>query len=212
MKNLKSKYEQFSMTPSENSWEKLEQKLDKKPTAIFPILWKSVAVVLLVLGLSILWNQEEKYTKEILAEQVFPKIENEARVLAKVKEEKIENEPQVKKESHLPIVESLQLERKEHIAVKKQEKTSEKLTEKTAEKIENANVIKVEKNIETPQIAQNEKYTTAEELLFGVEVQRISNEQGKTTKKIGKINLPEIDVEPNRVEVLGIKIYEKSAE
>lgn len=197
MKNLKSKYEQFSMTPSENSWEKLEQKLDKKPTAIFPILWKSVAVVLLVLGVSILWNQEEKEKKEILAEQVFPKIENE---------------PQVKKESHLPMVESLQLERKEHIAVKKQEKTSEKLTEKTAEKIENANVIKVEKNIETPQIAQNEKYTTAEELLFGVEVQRISNEQGKTTKKIGKINLPEIDVEPNRVEVLGIRIYEKSAE
>lgn len=215
MKNLKSKYEQFSIEPSEKSWERLEQKLDKKPIAIFPILWKSVAVILLVLGLSVLWKQEEKEQGQVLAQQSYPKTETQKETPSLLnKGEEIVSQQQIIEKQN-PILEKKPLilaERKERNGANHQEKIGTETNEKEPEPIEKLNIVQIEKMAELPQIPHNEKYITAEELLFGVEVQRIKSEQEKSKKRLGKINLPEVDVEPSRMEVLGIKIYEKSEE
>ena len=50
---FKSSFEDFEVTPSAQSWDKIAKELDRKPTKKYPIFWIAAANVVIVLGIGI---------------------------------------------------------------------------------------------------------------------------------------------------------------
>lgn len=189
MKKLKNKYEELSIKPNERAWEKIEQKLDKKP---MPVLWKGVAAVLLIMmSLSIFLmkdNERQKWVQKSPPKLIEKKKLAEQKVAEKYKieEEHLEEDP-VKKEYEI---------------ISYRGPASYSVPPPHCE-------FRMNVERDTAEMVPKTQYTTAEDLLFGVEAQRLHTEP-KSKTKMGSIDLPTIsEIEPHKVEILGVKIYEK---
>lgn len=203
MKKLKNKYEELSIKPDERAWEQIEKKLDKKRKIFFPMLWRcAAAVVLFVVGLSVFWFNDDKKEKVeehlvIKSEQKVEKPSSEADLIA----------PNINKIKEKAII----MSPTEHKAINVEKKILPPVIQQ-GETMINPIPEPIGKVKDSPKIAKKVEYTTADDLLFGAEAQRLHNEQGKSKSRMGKITLPQSNIKPQSIEILGIKIYESKTE
>lgn len=203
MKKLKNKYEEWSIKPNERAWEQIEQKLDKKRKTFFPVFWKSAAaVVLFVIGLSVFWFNDDR-REEVAG---HPMIKTEQKVEKPTSEVVLMN-PNISKAKQKEII----IAPAEHKAMNIEKKTLSPVI-KQGETLINPVPEPIGKVKDSPKIARKVEYTTADDLLFGAEAQRLHNEQGKSKSRMGKITLPQSNIKPQSIEILGIKIYESKTE
>lgn len=203
MKKLKNKYEEWSIKPNERAWEQIEQKLDKKRKTFFPMLWRcAAAVVLFVIGLSVFWFNDDR-REEVVG---HPMIKTEQKVEKPTSEVVLMN-PNISKAKQKEII----IAPAEHKAMNIEKKTLSPVI-KQGETLINPVPEPIGKVKDSPKIARKVEYTTADDLLFGAEAQRLHNEQGKSKSRMGKITLPQSNIKPQSIEILGIKIYESKTE
>ncbi|MDY3338658.1 hypothetical protein PG279_05645 [Riemerella anatipestifer] len=215
-KNLKHNYENLSEKPSPMLWEKLEEKLEtnEKATPIFSIKkmmrYAAVFLVLVSLG-SLLWKLNtpsipehnnaivsnptsttktsvESTTKNIISQETLP----------------------VEKKNETEIKPQLKVEKNNHQIIAKNDHANKDSLR--IKKLENSEIL-----VKSSEEKKEETYVTADQLLFGREINKEKKNQSENKSKLGKVDKKEakentfpIEIkEPKEVEVLGVKVYSK---
>lgn len=222
LNNLKSKYEKLEEFPSDSLWDKLEDQLNQNQIApkipsekkdIFENKWSryaAVAILLLTLG-NIVWmlSPKEKEQNVIVKEIIKTKI-----VPAKASEV-IQNKPgnnQVLKQN---IAIDHPVANAHAIKPQKTENLKDNINSAPVE----MPVIIQNKNEEllaiSPKVEKN-KYVSASDLLFGVEIDKSRKEQASPNSKLGLNDIKrhpkdQNNFSPKSLKIFGITVYESDS-
>ncbi len=221
---LKSQYENLSEEPSQDLWSRLEMKLDEKPKEQhskknISFVLKIAAAVLVVISIGFIFkwstSSSENMKQPIAVQNIqknqkesdeaqyssSPLIQNKALVGL---ENEDQNEHQYNTQDRnrkQPIIEK-KSDSKEIKSLAVQEKaTSIKDSFKVLDSQQKS--VQIAKHEDTEQ--KNTKYVTADELLFGREVEKTYQEQRKNKNQ----NLGLSVQKPKEVKVLGFTVYSK---
>lgn len=221
---LKNQYENQSEIPTENLWERIESQLEnseeKKVVVAKKInYWKYAAIFLMVVSLGLVVNYF------LNQKSVNPEFVNTEEPNLKQNENSIPIE-------EIENIQPIQINNSQEIAINKTSNSTVNSSDKTAVKVNDEktltqnnqksiveNVIKPEKedspkvivpNIENkpvlaqqPIVKEKTKYITANELLFGREVDKSYKEQQENDEGKMGVNLRK----PKEVKILGITVY-----
>lgn len=207
--NLKNRYEERSLKPSENLWEELEQKLETslgKPKQSKKYYWFAAASLVFLLGIYSVFKMESPQVEH----SIMVKNKKETSEIIKVIENKYVIEEAIPKNITKTISEN---EEEKKLVAKKQEVEPKIIVEKIEEKP----IIPSEKSpIDTKIVKElyvdnklpnkeKETFVTTEDLLFYIEAEKLKGK--KSPQKQGfAIDLKKY--EPQSIEILGISIYE----
>jgi len=211
---FQSEYENLSERPSQDLWERLENKLEniseeKKGKNIVKFsFWKVAAIVLLLISMGLLINQFTHSEQKLHENVVVKNNENSKKI------EKIINNPIKKSSENQEYASSenniIKKTRHSEMNFTKQQKHEGKeiASVQIPEKFEDSPVIKEalakEENI-SPLKKEKIKYITAEDLLFEREAGKSLKEQNNDHKRLGDLG---VKLErPKTVKVLGVTIY-----
>lgn len=205
---LKSDYEQRQSSISPQLWERIESRLEQEesPKKNKSLAWISVAATLaLLIGFIV---SELKKPENIHAISVF----SGAPAL------KIS---QTKKDKILPIKDSKSVSRREakEISTEKKEPYQENfdsVSQTPHNYIASVPESPVSDKVSPESKNQNEQYevyTSAEELLFGAEIQREKNQSPARKDKMVQLEIQSKEIQkPKEIRVLGIKVYSETTE
>lgn len=208
--NLKNRYEERSLKPSENLWEELEQKLEtslEKPKQSKKYYWFAAASLVLLLGIYSVFKME---SPEVVEHSTMVKNKQETSEIIKT----IENKDIIEEIIPKNITKTISENEEEKKLVAKKQEVEPKII---VEKIEEKPIIPVEKlPIDTKIVKElyvdnklpnkeKETFVTTEDLLFYIEAEKLKGK--KSPQKQGfAIDLKKY--EPQSIEILGISIYE----
>lgn len=207
--NLKNRYEERSLKPSENLWEELEQKLETslgKPKQSKKYYWFAAASLVFLLGIYSVFKIESSKVEY----STMVKNKKETSGIIKTIENKYVIEEAIPKNITKTISEN---EEKKKLLAKKQEVEPKMIVEKIEEKL----IIPDEKlPIETKIVKELyvdnklpnkeiETFVTTEDLLFYIEAEKL---KGKKSPQKQGFATDLKKYEPQSIEILGISIYE----
>ncbi|WP_313501453.1 hypothetical protein [Kaistella carnis] len=210
---FKREYEELSENVPPDLWERLEADLDststEKPIAKKSIPFYKYAAVLLVflsLGLYFFISQKEsvKSSDNIVIGQEKINRENpeekSMEAVALKSEEK--QKADINMESVVDASSSNQIEK---MALNHPISSAKKSIEKTdSPKIESKTQAEAPFNLaQNKEVTEKVKYTSAEDLLFGYELEKTNAELDKRGNKLGNLELKK----PKEISILGVKIY-----
>lgn len=207
--NLKNRYEERSLKPSENLWEELEQKLETslgKPKQSKKYYWFAAASLVFLLGIYSVFKMESPQVEH----SIMVKNKKETSEIIKVIENKYVIEEAIPKNITKTISEN---EEKKKLVAKKQEVEPKMIVEKIEEKpIIPSEKLPIDTKIVKELYVDNklpnkeiETFITTEDLLFYIEAEKLKGK--KSPQKQGfAIDLKKY--EPQSIEMLGISIYE----
>lgn len=207
--NLKNRYEERSLKPSENLWEELEQKLETslgKPKQSKKYYWFAAASLVFLLGIYSVFKMESPQVEH----SIMVKNKKETLEIIKVIENKYVIEEAIPKNITKTISEN---EEKKKLVAKKQEVEPKMIVEKIEEKpIIPSEKLPIDTKIVKELYVDNklpnkeiETFITTEDLLFYIEAEKLKGK--KSPQKQGfAIDLKKY--EPQSIEMLGISIYE----
>lgn len=210
---LKREYEELSENVPPNLWERLEADLDstsmEKPIAKRSLPFYKYAAVLLVflsVGLYFFISQKEsvKSSDNIVIGQ--EKINRENPEAKSVEAVALKSEEKQKADINMEsVVVASSYNQIEKMALNHPISSAKKSVEKT-----DSPKIETKKQGETPfnlaqskEVKEKVKYTSAEDLLFGYELEKTNAELDKRGNKLGNLELKK----PKEISILGVKIY-----
>ncbi|MEJ8590387.1 hypothetical protein JSO54_03950 [Riemerella anatipestifer] len=215
-KNLKHSYENLSEKPSPMLWEKLEEKLEtnEKVTPIFSIkkIMRYAAVFLALVSLGgLLWKLNipsiPEHSNAIVSNQTTTtKTPVESTTKNIISQETLP----VEKKNETEIKPQLKVEKNNYQAIAKNNHTNKDSLR--IKDLENSEIL-----AKSSEEKKEETYVTADQLLFGREIDKEKRNQSESKSKLGKVDKKEakentfpIEIkEPKEVEVLGVKVYSK---
>jgi len=233
LKQLKSDYERLEIKPSEDLWDKLDQKLDNTPD--MPLnrsfkWWKYAAAVLLFIsaGTFIYYNNyktkfESKQT-DYIVKKTLKKTVNP--INAGLEDQTLISNDQPIRENTVKIVnKNLEKFSSDHALIPKKERRSNDI--QIAEHKEGQNiVIQPENNIINNEKAENtvmpnppllaevkkskSNYINPDELLLGREFDKAREKASKDERKLGAFKFDNIVPNVGNVTVLGVTVYLES--
>lgn len=210
---FKREYEELSENVPPNLWERLETDLDstsmEKPIAKRSLPFYKYAAVLLVflsVGLYFFISQKEsmKSSDNIVIGQEKINRENpeEKSVEAVALKSEEKQKADINMESVVVASSSNQIEK---MALNHPISSAKKSIEKTdSPKIESKTQAEAPFNLaQNKEVTEKVKYTSAEDLLFGYELEKTNAELDKRGNKLGNLELKK----PKEISILGVKIY-----
>lgn len=210
---LKREYEELSENVPPNLWERLEVDLDststEKPIAKKSMTFYKYVAILLVflsLGLYFFISQKEsvKSSDTIVVRQ--EKMNRENPEGKSVEAVALKSEEKRKEDENMGSVlipsSSNQIEK---MALNHPISSAKKSIEKTdSPKIESKTQSETPFNLaQSKEVKEKVKYTSAEDLLFGYELEKTNAELDKRGNKLGTLELKK----PKEISILGVKIY-----
>lgn len=233
LKQLKSDYERLEIKPSEDLWDRLDQKLDEtSETSLKPSFqwWKYAAVVLLFVSAGTViyffnykakfdYQQTDYIVKKTLEKTVNPintDLQNQS-VISNDQSIK-ENKEKVVSENHKKISSDKVLISKKvkEISVVKVAEHKEQLNSFKQPEITTINQVKTE-NVDIPNspvIAEAKKsklsYINPDELLLGREFDKAREKSNKDERKLGAFKFDKVVPNVGNVTVLGVTVYLES--
>lgn len=210
---FKREYEELSENVPPNLWERLEVDLDststEKPIAKKSMTFYKYAAVLLVflsLGLYFFISQKEsvKSSDNIVIGQ--GKINRENPEAKSVEAVALKSEEKQKADINMEsVVVASPSNQIEKMALNPPISSAKKSIEKTdSPKIESKTQAEAPFNLaQNKEVTEKVKYTSAEDLLFGYELEKTNAELDKRGNKLGNLELKK----PKEISILGVKIY-----
>lgn len=198
---LKNEYENRSQEPSNDLWQRLEQRLDEEPKKKATIVWwqYAAAAVLLIGGMWFFtWEnnvEREQHLQTVSVEKPSEITSQQPEVSPLKIDSKPESlivssdTPKPNLENKTPIPQQHQENKNEDVAISVEPTSS--------------NEQPIAENI---QPLKTQSYTTASDLLFGAEIQREKNKTSDNKNPMGQLEIPQIK-KPKEINVLGVRVY-----
>lgn len=197
---LKNDYENRSQEPSNDLWQRLEQRLDEEPKKRATIVWwQYAAVAILLIGGMWFFTWESNVEREQHLQTAS--VEKPSKVTSQQPEIsplKIGSKPESLIVSSATPKPSL-----ENKAPKQQHQDSKNENVVTSVETTTSNEQPIAENI---QPLKTQSYTTASDLLFGAEIQREKNKTSDNKNPMGQLEIPQIK-KPKEINVLGVRVY-----
>lgn len=210
---LKREYEKRSEKVSVDLWDRLEAELDstsveKSGTGGFTSYYKYAAVLLafVSVGLYFFVSQEESVRSSdhmVIRKEKLNEENSEIKITENVDFKSV-GSPKI--EENLGLKNSSSTSRaQEKIALNPRISSDQKFVEKLdSPKIEIKTFTKPTSNLaQNIEVKEKVRYTSAEDLLFGYELEKTNAELDKRSNKLGNLDLKK----PKEFSILGVKIY-----
>lgn len=229
LKQLKSDYERLEISPSEDLWDRLDQKLDATPEIALkrPFQWwKYAAVVLLMIsvGTVIYYNKyhsrfdykkTDYIVKKTLGKEAHP-VNSDLQPPSVISNDEPAGEPKIVNENHgknnPDQVVISQEEKKRPVIQVAEHKEQLDAFNQSGNTIINQGSIEDKSLPNSPVIAQVKKsnYINPDELLLGRELDKAREKVNKEDRKLGAFKFDKIVPNVGNVTVLGVTVYLES--